>query len=176
MRGAGGYTYYHIWQALCELLELYEKKAFKKPTDFELMDQVLRCLRSLMNLEFGMNHMLGCEPEDDAEAGAPVDADGAAVAAARALFEKPAQDESGAPLPPRQSQVDAAAAAAEPRKRASLGLRQLALCVDSKHESVEAKRVQCTALTLLSAAALFSAEGHAQVLRELGVPAVASRY
>ena len=32
------------------------------------------------------------------------------------------------------------------------------------HDSLEAKQVQCTALTLLSAAALFSDDGHEQVL------------
>ena len=53
------------------------------------------------------------------------------------------------------------------KARQRSGLRQLALCADGKHESLEAKRVQCTALTLLSAAALFSDEGHAQVLTAL---------
>ena len=50
--------------ALCELLEHFEKRTFKKPHDFELMDQVLRCLRSLMNLESGMNAMLGIDAKD----------------------------------------------------------------------------------------------------------------
>ena len=47
------------------------------------------------------------------------------------------------------------------------GLRQLGRCIDTKHESVHAKTVQCRALTLLSAAALYSAEGHEQVLDSL---------
>jgi hypothetical protein len=100
-------------EALSELLELLEKKAFKKPGDFEMMGQVLRCLRSLMNLENGMDAVLGV-----------------------------GEGVSG-------------------------GLRQLARCIDTKHESVHARTVQCQALTLLSAAALYSAEGHEQVLESL---------
>ena len=48
------------------------------------------------------------------------------------------------------------------RRRRS-GLRQLALCADGRSDALEARQVQCTALTLLSAAALFSTEGHDQV-------------
>ena len=74
------------------------------------MGQVLRCLRSLMNLENGMDAVLGVT-----------------------------EGSSG-------------------------GLRQLGRCIDTKHESVHAKTVQAQALTLLSAAALYSAEGHDQAL------------
>ena len=77
------------------------------------MGQVLRCLRSLMNLENGMDAVLGVT-----------------------------EGSSG-------------------------GLRQLGRCIDTKHESVHAKTVQAQALTLLSAAALYSAEGHDQVLDSL---------
>ena len=44
------------------------------------------------------------------------------------------------------------------------GLRQLVRCIDTKHESVYAKAVQVQALTMISAAALYSEEGHNQVL------------
>ena len=97
--------------ALTDLLELLEKKAFKKPGDFEMMGQVLRCLRSLMNLENGMDEILGT-----------------------------GEGSKG-------------------------GLKQLARCIDTKHESVAARTVQCQALTLLSAAALYSADGHDQARR-----------
>ena len=36
------------------------------------------------------------------------------------------------------------------RKKRKSGLRQLALCADSKHDSIEARQVQCTARALLS--------------------------
>ena len=53
-----------------------------------------------------------------------------------------------------------------PHGRSSAGaLPIIALCVDprgSSGNSVQAARVQCSALTLLTAAALFSPEGHAQ--------------
>ena len=52
-------------------------------------------------------------------------------------------------------------------RRRRTGLRQLALCADGRSDAVEARQVQCTALTLLSAAALFSEDGHAQVLSAL---------
>ena len=44
------------------------------------------------------------------------------------------------------------------------GLRQLVRCIDTKYESVYAKAVQAQALTMLSAAALYSKEGHKQVI------------
>ena len=112
--------------ALSDLLELLEKKAFKKPSDFELMAMVLRCLRSLMNLENGMDAILGLLDDDEPQVSTPGGRRPAAVARG--------------------------------------GLRQLALCIDSGgRESTEARAVQCQALTLLSAAALYSDDGHAQV-------------
>ena len=44
------------------------------------------------------------------------------------------------------------------------GLQQLVRCINAKHESVYAKAVQAQALTMLSAAALYSKEGHKQVI------------
>ena len=44
------------------------------------------------------------------------------------------------------------------------GLQQLVCCINAKHESVYAKAVQAQALTMLSAAALYSKEGHKQVI------------
>ena len=82
--------------ALSDLLELLEKKAFKKPSDFDLMGMVLRCLRSLMNLENGMDAILGLLDDDDD------------------------------PTPKSQRG----------------GLRQLALCIDTKNDSTEARTVQ----------------------------------
>ena len=114
--------------ALMDLLELLEKRTSKKPGDFQLMDQVLRCLRSLMNLERGMNAILGLN--DDANSGL------------------------GTP---------------RGRGGASHQLQQIAMCTDIKHDSADAKAVQCQALTLLSAAALFSEQGHDQVLAPLWV-------
>ena len=54
--------------ALMDLLELLEKRTSKKAVDFELMDQVLRCLRSLMNLERGMKVILGLDEMDEVRA------------------------------------------------------------------------------------------------------------
>jgi len=48
---------------LMDLLELLEKRTCKRVADFEVMEQVLRCLRSLMNLERGMDAILGIEDE-----------------------------------------------------------------------------------------------------------------
>ena len=49
-------------------------------------------------------------------------------------------------------------------KGSSGGLRQLVRCINTKHESVYAKAVQAQALTMLSAAALYSKESHKQVI------------
>ena len=46
-------------------------------------------------------------------------------------------------------------------------LPQLVRCIDTKHESVYAKTVQAQALTMLSAAALYSDEAHKQVLSSI---------
>ena len=47
------------------------------------------------------------------------------------------------------------------------GLQQLVRCINAKHESVYAKAVQAQALTMLSAAALYSDEAHKQVLSSI---------
>lgn len=44
------------------------------------------------------------------------------------------------------------------------GLRQFVRCINTKHASVYAQAVQAQALTMLSAAALYSKEGHKQVI------------
>ena len=51
---------------LIDLLELLEKRTSKRASDFAVMDQVLRCLRSLMNLERGMRVILGLDEMMDA--------------------------------------------------------------------------------------------------------------
>ena len=150
-------------EALCELLEHFEKRTFKKPHDFELMDQVLRCLRSLMNIEQGMSAMLGLSSNDSLRGstveGAPAEAPAAAPASAPNTIVR-----EGTRSTADANEEDQKVAR---RRRRKPGLRQLALCADSKHDAVEARQVQCTALTLLSAAALFSDEGHDKVLQAL---------
>ena len=48
---------------------MLEKRTFKKLHDFELMTEVLRCLRSLMNLEQGMLAMIGITVETSSSMG-----------------------------------------------------------------------------------------------------------
>ena len=108
--------------ALMDLLELLEKRTSKRASDFAVMDQVLRCLRSLMNLERGMRVILGLDEMMDAAVGSP-------------------------------------------RRGGSTKLQQLVNVLGAQHSlsaAKEARAVQCQALTLLSAAALFSTEGHEQ--------------
>ena len=150
----------HGIESLCELLEILEKNPYKKPHEFELMDQVLRCLKSLMNLEQGMNAMLGIEVSR-------------ASAIVRPSTAEPPAGGSGDKVPdgekkasPAREHEDNSPTTRRGRRRRS-GLRQLALCADGRSDALEARKVQCTALTLLSAAALFSDEGHRQVLAAL---------
>ena len=42
-------------------------------------------------------------------------------------------------------------------------------CADGKLDSAEERQVQCMALSLLAAAAIFSDEGHAQVMTSDGL-------
>ena len=141
---------------LCELLEHFEKRTFKKPHDFELMDHVLRCLRSLMNLEQGMNAMLGLADLNQPRSST---ADGS-IRESAVGGEPSARPSAEAGAPGEEHAIDSRV---KERRRRKPGLRQLALCADSKHEALEARHVQSTALTLLSAAALFSEDGHSQV-------------
>ena len=151
----------HGIESLCELLEILEKNPYKKPHEFELMDQVLRCLKSLMNLEQGMNAMLGIEVSRASAIVARVDC----RATRRRLRRQGARRrEEGVSRSRARGQLADHAAGQE---AALVGLRQLALCADGRSDALEARKVQCTALTLLSAAALFSDEGHRQVLSAL---------
>ena len=115
--------------------------------------QVLCCLRSLMNFELGMLAMLESDEADEPEErGGPPSTAGAP---------------STAPAETRRSSVSSVSSADEAarrRKRRSGGLAQIALCADGKQDSAEARQVQCMALSLLAAAAIFSEEGHAQVM------------
>ena len=101
--------------------------------------QVLSCLRLLMDLESGMDAVLGVT-----------------------------KGSSGGrrQLEPAILRDQAAARRDQPATLYvfSGGLRQLVRCIDTKHESVYAKAVQAQALTMISAAALYSEEGHNQVL------------
>ena len=129
-----------------------------------------------MNLEQGMRSMLGLYHEaslDDLDAdgrprleSVPETVVGGDLESMRDL--RSAKTEAPGLGRGVSSETVADASEERPRKRKDrTGLRQLALCADGKHDSLEAKQVQCTALTLLSAAALFSDEGHAQVLTAL---------
>ena len=45
--------------ALCDLLQLFQMKRAPSDADFRVMRQSLRCLRALMNVELGMEAMIG---------------------------------------------------------------------------------------------------------------------
>ena len=100
-----------------------------------------------MNFELGMLAMLESDEADEPEArGGPP---------------------STAPAETRRSSVSSISSADEAarrRKRRSGGLAQIALCADGKQDSAQARQVQCMALSLLAAAAIFSEEGHGQVM------------
>ena len=123
--------------------------------------QVLCCLRSLMNFELGMLTMLGLSPSDEAD-----------ESEARGGPPSTAGVPSTAPAETRRSSVSSVSSldeAARRRKHRSGGLARIALCADGKLDSAEARQVQCMALSLLAAAAIFSDEGHAQVMTSDGL-------
>ena len=106
-----------------------------------------------MNFELGMLAMLESDEADESEArGGPPSTAGVP---------------STAPAETRRSSVSSVSSADEAarrRKHRSGGLAQIALCADGKQDSAQARQVQCMALSLLAAAAIFSEEGHAQVM------------
>jgi hypothetical protein len=114
-----------------------------------------------MNFELGMLAMLESDEADEPEArgGPPSTANAPSTAPT-------ANAPSTAPAETRRSSVSSVSSADEAarrRKRRSGGLAQIALCADGKQDSAQARQVQCMALSLLAAAAIFSEEGHAQV-------------
>ena len=109
--------------ALCEMLELLEKKAFKKPGDFELMGMVLRCLRSLMNMEAGMDAVLGLLDDDDDSLTKTESLSGGSATPRGSTRRRSKEPPKEAPALTRLNRG---------------GLRQLALCIDAKHESSQA--------------------------------------
>ena len=140
--------------AICDLLELYSMKPRKSDTDLAVMERLLRCVRAVMNVELGMEAIVGGET---------------ARRLAKAIQRKLDGDISD--VEDYDSDEDAAASAnsapggvVDPGRG---GLRQLALLVDPKpasRESIAACKAQSDALLLLSAAAQYSSEAHARVL------------
>ena len=116
--------------ALCSLLEDITTKAAKSDLDYSVMLNTLLCLKALMNVELGMEAMVG----------------GAAWLKTQEEMFKAQQHEEAA----FQNIVEDAVS----------GLTRLAQCLETKHDSVAACNVQKEALVLLGGAVKYSEEAH----------------
>lgn len=118
--------------ALCDLLELYVMKQLRSEMDCQVMLQALLCVKTVMNVELGMEAMVG----------------GAAFMKLQEEMHK-----AGAEA------VEGAALDMLLRPQES-GLVKLVQCLESRRESTTACAVQNEALLLLGAAVMYSAEAH----------------
>jgi len=127
--------------SLVGALSFLQRKTFKTPDDLDLLAEMLRCLRALMNTEVGMRSVLNLPLlEEEEEEGEEGDTLGAL----------PSSEGGGS------GKLDPTGAVA-----------QLALCAEPLNESATARKVASAAMVLISAAALYSDKGHGQVLAAL---------